>query len=132
MNAPNPFAPPKADVQDIDTAADVDIDRLPVSGAWKLKFLLMRRAGGERMKLGSNVLAFLFGPLYYVAKGMWRKAIVLFAACAVAFIVLSLLMDIAGLGGFRSALGYGVAAVFSTRANIDYYKKMVLKQNGWW
>lgn len=30
------------------------------------------------------------------------------------------------------SLGYGAAAFFGTRANIDYHKKMVLRDKGWW
>ena len=47
-------------------------------------------------------------------------------------IALELLLVMIGFGQFGKALGYGVSAVFAIRANIDYYKKMVLGENGWW
>ena len=31
----------------------------------------------ERVKLTSNILAFLFGPIYFFVKGMWRKGLTL-------------------------------------------------------
>jgi hypothetical protein len=144
MAAPNPYAAPKTRVEDADDDNGADIDALPVSTRWKTKFKLIREAGGprlprmkelsvgDRLRAGFNLLAFLLGPFYYLAKGMWRKAITLFAVCAVAVIALAILLEFLGLGQLASSLGYGVAAVFAVRANIDYYKKMVLGDNGWW
>jgi uncharacterized protein YebE (UPF0316 family) len=86
----------------------------------------------RRHVVGFNILAFLFGPFYYAAKGMWRKAISLFALMAAIVIALGLVLDAFGLERVANALGYGVGAVFAVRANIDYYKKMVLGDNGWW
>ena len=142
---PNPFAPPQAPVSDVlAPQATASIDELPVSDNWKTKFLLIERAGGvkmselkalttgERMKISFSVLAFLFGPFYYLAKGMWKKAIALFLVCLVVVVVLEIALEMAGLGRFGKALTYGVGAVYAIRANIDYYKKMVLRQNGWW
>lgn len=74
----------------------------------------------------------MFGPLYYAFKGMVKKAL-LFLVLAFAFnVALSLLMETVGLGEYDRYLVYGIAAVFAIRANIDYYKKMVLGDNGWW
>lgn len=142
---PNPFAPPQAPVSDVPAPqATASIDGLPVSDAWKTKFQLIEKAGGvklpqfkalgvgERMKIGFSILAFLFGPFYYLAKGMWKKAISLFVVCVAVVLLLQFVLEMAGLGRFSSSLGYGVAAIFAARSNIDYYKKMVLRQNGWW
>ena len=122
----------------------VVIDFLPVSAAWKQKFRLLKQAGApkltnlkslsfkERFTINFNIIAFLFGPFYYLAKGMWKKALSIFAACAAAVMVIGFALDIAGLSKVSDALGYGVSAIFALRANIDYYKKMVLCENGWW
>jgi hypothetical protein len=142
----NRYAPPKAVVDDIDTPqhTSADILNLPVSDNWKAKFFLLEKAGGvkmtgikalsvsERMKITFNLLAFLFGPIYYAVKGMWKKGLAIFGASLVFVVLLSFVMELAGLGRFANALGYGAAAFYAIRANIDYYKKMVLKQNGWW
>jgi hypothetical protein len=122
----------------------IDIDGLPVSASWKSKFKLIRKAGGprlpdfgqlpmgERMKMHFNILAGLFGPFYYIGKGMWRKGMALFALCFSAILVLGAVLDMLGYGGISKGLGYGAAAVYAVRANLDYYKKMVLGDNGWW
>lgn len=146
MNNINPYAPPGSEVDDIPVAStSTDIDRLRVSPAWKVKFYLIAKAGGpsmtrfkqlafgERMKIGFNIFAFLFGPLYYVAKGMWRKGLLLFVACVAVLAVLSAVLELSGFGhAVSAALGYATGAVFAVRANVDFYKKMVLKDNGWW
>ena len=141
----NRFAPPRSDVSDVQQIErGTDIEALQVSPAWKQRFYLIEKAGGakqpkfkelsggERMKIGFNILAFLFGPIYYATKGMWRKALSLFGACLLAILVLSVVLELVGLGRFGNALGYGAAALFAIRANIDYYKKLVLGDNGWW
>jgi hypothetical protein len=145
MSTDNPYAAPKAEVHDVVVAPpSSDIASLQVPSAWKAKFYLIERAGGvklpkfrelkmgERMKVNFNVLAFLFGPIYYAVKGMWKKGLALFAASLVAVILLATVCELLGYGTLGNALGYGVAALFATRANIDYYKKVVLHENGWW
>lgn len=148
MSQQNPFAPPQSQVADAVSDSASDIDSLPVSATWKRRFHWLRKAGGpampnvktmskaERKEMGAfgyfNILAFLFGPFYYLAKGMWKKAISLFVVCVVVVVLLGLLLDLVGLDKLADALGYGTAAIFAVRANIDYYKKMVLGENGWW
>ena len=68
-----------------------DIDDLNVSAKWKERFRLIEKAGpfeqgkyqnhkaltpAELRKINFNVLAFLFSGLYYFAKGMPRKALI--------------------------------------------------------
>lgn len=145
MSTNNPYAAPKAEVRDIEaTSASSDIASLQVPSAWKAKFHLIERAGGvklpkfkelkvgERLKVNFNVLAFLFGPIYYAVKGMWKKGLALFALSTLVVVVLATVCEVLGFGVLGNALGYGVAALFATRANIDYYKKVVLHENGWW
>jgi hypothetical protein len=144
MNERNPYAAPKAAVRDVSDEASADIEALDVSNNWKTRFRLIERAGGaklphikelqfgDRAKVMFNVLAFLFGPLYYVAKGLWRKAITFFVLGVIILAALSIALTTAGLDDMSRALGYGLAAFFATRANIDYYKRMVLNDNSWW
>jgi len=143
MQPQNPYAPPVADVDDANREIS-DIDSLPVSQTWKDRFKVIARAGGaklphlkslpasERRKASFNVLAFLFGPFYYAAKGMWKRGMALFAVCVLAVVILSLILEYFGYGSLSRSLGYGVSAIFAVRANIDYYKKMVIKDTGWW
>jgi hypothetical protein len=111
---------------------------LNVSEAWKARFSLIEKAGGvklkkfkelklgERLKVRFNLYALLFGPIYYIVKGMWKKGLTMFVLLAVAVIMLAVL----GVGS-RSLDGVG-AALFCIQANIDFYKKTVLNQNEWW
>lgn len=143
MSQANPYQPPRTNVED--QTGDADIDSLPVSDKWKQRFKGIKKAGGpamphfkqmskeDRKQVGLfNVLAFLFGPIYYIAKGMWKRALSLFFACFVVLFGLAIILEWAGMGAIARFLGYGAAAVFAVRANIDYYKKMVLNDNGWW
>ena len=144
MNPGNPYATPQAAVLET-RAPDELIAALPVSAKWQTRFRAIQRAGGAQMPdlkqlsaaerraaFSLNILAFLFGPIYYACKGMWKKALTLFLACAVVVIGLGLVLDHFGYEKIANALGYGVGALFGVRANIDYYKKMVLGDNGWW
>jgi hypothetical protein len=144
VNRPNPYAAPKAEVRDVSDEPRANIDELAVSEAWKTRFRLIDKAGGvsmphlkdlqfgDRMKVMFNIFAFLFGPLYYIAKGLWRKAITFFVAGVIVLTALSFALSAAGLENVSRALSYGLAAFFANRANIDYYKRTVLNDNGWW
>ncbi|MFP6851508.1 MAG: DUF2628 domain-containing protein [Pseudomonas sp.] len=146
MTQHNPYATPQANVVAAESLVnDEQIAALPISDKWKQRFSAIHHAGGvkipkfkelpkaERRKAFSfNFLAFFFGPIYYACKGMWKKGLALFVACAAVVITLGIGLDYLGYGTIANALGYGVSAVFATRANIDYYKKMLLNDNGWW
>lgn len=87
----------------------------------------------ERMENSSfNTFALLFGPLYYIEKGMWKKGIALFVVCLIAVILLKIVLNMFGFAKTGNLMGYGISAVFAVRANIDYYKMMVLGEKGWW
>ena len=84
---------------------------------------------GERMKF-FNIWAFLFGPFYYFAKGMWKKAISLWAVSVLIIVILQAIFQALGLSD--PATYIVAAAIFGSRANIDYYKKIKLGDNNWW
>ncbi|RRS03027.1 DUF2628 domain-containing protein [Aquabacterium soli] len=142
MNQPGSFATTSARASE--QPGHADIQSLPVPESWKHKFLLIAKAGGpklpnlkalsfgERFKISFNILGFLLGPLYYLAKGMWKKALSYFGAGLLFLVLAGAALDLVGQGKVADALGYGLAALFGVRANIDYYKKMVLGENGWW
>jgi hypothetical protein len=145
MNQPNRFAPPKSRVADTESSDNgAKINSLKVSEAWREKFRVIEKAGGprlpkfrsvpykERKTIGFNGFGFLFGPFYYLAKGMWRKAITYFGGGVAIIVVLSIVMDMLGFKDAERYLGYGMAGAFAVRANIDYYKQMVLDENDWW
>ena len=116
-----------------------EISELDVSETWKEKFRLIEKAGGptlphftslpfgERLKANFNVLAFLLGPIYFIAKGLWRQG-VLYFALAIAFVFL---FEVAGLGKYANSIGYGFGALYALRANVCYYRKVVLSEVSW-
>ena len=131
---------------DVSTAAAVDSGGF--SEKWRQRFAAIEKAGGERTRwwrwperkmltgkerrlITSNLWAFLFGPFYYLSIGLWRKAITLTLLAAV--------IDVA-LGVTADALGYSIAnflwivsaVMFKQCANVDYYRKTVLKRREWW
>ncbi|HWV10360.1 MAG TPA: DUF2628 domain-containing protein [Pseudomonas sp.] len=145
MTPNSPYAPPQSNVDPESLVTEEQIAALPVSDTWKQRFSAMHRAGGYKMPrlkelppaerrkaFGFNFLAFFFGPIYYAIKGMWKKGLALFVVCAAAVIVAGMGLDYLGYGTVADGLRYGIAAVFAVRANIDYYKKMLLNDNGWW
>ena len=143
MSERNPFAAPHASLIPPVAADDGSIAALAVSATWKLRFRLIQQAGGislpqigalrpgQRMRIHVNLFAFLFGPLYYLCKGMWRKAISMFAVSVLIGMVIGAVADperveaLARVGGVL----FGLYAM--GRVNRDYYRKVVLKDNGW-
>lgn len=118
----------------------VEISQLSISKSWKQKFLLIEKAGGpdlprfkdlgfsERFGLNFNIVAFILGPIYYVAKGLWRQALVyLLLTAAMVFILV-----VFGFQELSKIVGYFFAAIYAIRANISYYKRIVLNQKPWY
>jgi uncharacterized membrane protein YvbJ len=113
-----------------------------ISESWQQRFELLEKAGGvktpnlknlpfgERRKIVFNIWGFLFGPLYYLAKGMWKKAISLFGICILIIVALEAICQVIGISD--KITNFVAAAVFASRATIDYYKKVKLNDNGWW
>ena len=130
----NPYAPPAANVA---PRPPVDrITRLDVAESWKEIFRLVEQAGGsslkklrtlapsERRRVQFNVLGLLVGPLYYLAKGLWRPALSMFA------IGIAIIIPLA-MAGIDANIGIGIGVVCAMRANVLYYKKMVEGDSGW-
>lgn len=98
---------------DAEPSLNSEIDSLPVSDSWKRVFHLVEEAGGygfhfgfffwlkhpqaltwgERFKAGFSLWGFFFGPLYYLAKGLWAKALIFFS------------VQVVGMGVLQSLLG---------------------------
>lgn len=113
-----------------------------ISESWQEKFALIDKAGGaktpnikslqfgERMKALFNIWGFLFGPFYYLAKGMWKKALPLLGIAIVLVVLLKIICQKFGIP--ESITNFVAAGIFANRANIDYYKKVRLGDDGWW
>lgn len=128
--------------------ADIAAPKAALKGLsldWKSTFASLQKGGGvdlpqsieltlsERSRVLFNVWAFLFGPLYYLAKGMWKKALSLSAIALTLYLALNWVLGLLGLGASKFAtLSVLIGpALFATRANVDYFKKMVLGDKGW-
>lgn len=146
MQPSNPYAPPTANLDPTSTVPlDEQIDALAVSPAWKERFKAIAHAGGpklphfkqlskkERQKaMRLNILAFIFGPVYYAIKGMWKKGLVYFLLTLLVAIAVALTLDYFGYERFIRAATCSFGVWFGVKANTDFYKKMVEGRNGWW
>ncbi|WP_213947982.1 DUF2628 domain-containing protein [Luteibacter sp. dw_328] len=115
------------------------IERADVSETWKRRFRTIRDAGGpdlpniralpfgERFAVTLNLLAFLFGPIYFIVKGMYRQALGYFMLSLVCLFVLEMI----GLGRHFRALGAGISAVYGARANVSYYRLVIDRESRW-
>ena len=114
--------------------------RTDLPESWKRKFALIEKAGGprlpnfssltlgERMQVGFNVLALLFGPIYYLIKGLWQQALAYTGIWLVAIFILN---SQGASDGLLNAAGFGFAGLCAARANIGYYKKEVFGEVIW-
>lgn len=120
------------------------INALEVSEAWKNKFkviaaldkpitysvMLRNEAVYKKLPLNIkfNIWAFLFGQIYYLIKGMWKKMLTITGISIVTYIVVMILFgERAGsIAFFTVPIG-----LFTTFANFDYYRTMVLDEDFW-
>ena len=121
------------------------INRTELSTTWQKRFAYFDRHGpvsstpkgrgafqllpfADKLRLGGNIWAFLFGPLYFLVKGMWRKGLTLLAA-AVGLTVPVLLFDVGSAVERVTAL---LVPVFSlVAANYAYYLHVVEGNQSW-
>lgn len=137
---PSPYAPPRAPLAQLPSwPAD-----LPPK--WQVRFALLEKAGGvhepkasaltlrESLRLHVNFLALIFGPIYYAWLGMWRKALSYTAFLIIGLGFTRAIVEQLGFPNetFDRVARLVVPLVFSNLACVDYYKKMVFDENGWW
>jgi len=131
-------APPPGLFDSDGPTRETHIMSLPVSLAWKTRFLLIDKAGGaslpsvldldrkDQLKVKWNVIAFLTWPAYYVYLGMWKKGVFAALLAIVAVLLVSVLLKGFGLGIVTPALWLVPGVYFAARANVDYYRIKVL------
>jgi hypothetical protein len=83
---------------------------------------------GTKVRINSNIPAFLFGPFYFFAKGMWRKGLTLLAA-VVATAIVMVIVD--APDPLARAVGFGFATAVMTTANYAYYLHVVRRSRSW-
>lgn len=130
------------------SATAMPLDQVQVSETWRKRFAFIEKAGGPKLKnaktlskedqklifplVNRNYWALIFGAFYYLYLGMWKKAISYTVVTLGASVLLGILFDAVGWSGLSKGLVFGAAGFFMLFANIDYYRKMVLNDNGWW
>lgn len=76
----------------------------------------------NRARIGWNFKAFLFGPFYYLFKGMWQKGLLIISAAAITDgIYLNLFPDQSVFSNNSNLVVIFFAALCATLANQDYY-----------
>ncbi|AMV41750.1 DUF2628 domain-containing protein [Paraburkholderia caribensis] len=121
-------------------------NRLPEK--WRQRFAAIDKAGGERVRwwrwpnakeltakekrlITANLWGFVFGPFYYLYLGLWRKAITLSLLALAIDLILGIVGDALNLSVDRF-LWIVSAVIFKQCANVDYYRKTILKRREWW
>ncbi|NNH74707.1 DUF2628 domain-containing protein [Nocardia uniformis] len=83
---------------------------------------------GQKIMLNSNFLAFLFGPIYFFVKGMWRKGLTLLGMGLAVGVVIT----VADLSDTWSRLaGFGFAGLALSTANYAYYLHVAKNSSSW-
>lgn len=79
-----------------------------------------------------NILAFLFGPFYYFAKGMWKKGLYLTLMLIMANICIYMVWELfSGSELIDRLLPSLNCAIFGALANYDYYRYYKLDETIW-
>lgn len=79
----------------------------------------------ENGGLGTFVASYLFGPFYYLFKGLWLKAIIYTLIIMLIFIAIYIFVPAFRLTGGTCG---GCYAVFAMLAPFDYYRLKVIKK----
>ncbi|MCV7192379.1 DUF2628 domain-containing protein [Mycolicibacterium brumae] len=83
---------------------------------------------GTRMRISGNFLAALFGPLYFFAKGMWRKGLSLLGLG----LALGVVVAYTDFGGaIDRALNFVVPMIALLTANWCYYLQVRFRSESW-
>ncbi len=128
-----------------------DSNTANVSDAWKTKFDILQKIGAdeqfiykamssaeykalgfrEKNKISFNILAFLFGPLYYFSKTMWEKGAVILGTTWLLAALLTLVEVVVGVE--LPAVVYWIpsAVICAQLANYDYFRKVMHGEKMW-
>jgi hypothetical protein len=108
-----------------------------LSPIWQTRFDFFRRYGSpgsasketrqalrsmgfwKNYRISQNFLAFLFGPVYFAIKGMWRQALTFLL---VGFGVVTTLSLLGVSGGVFRAVGFGFSFMYSITANYAFFR----------
>ncbi|WP_306363922.1 DUF2628 domain-containing protein [Nocardia sp. CC227C] len=89
---------------------------------------------GKQMRVGSNVVAFFFGPIYFFVLGLWKKNLSLLGiwlGVVVALVGLEAITGVTVSDLVARAVGFGMAALYMSTANYAYYLHRTRGIQGW-
>ena len=122
-----------------------DLQARGVNATWLAKLEEIQNAGIISLKFGMlkterplqfltkfSILAFFFNWIYYLIKGMWKKALLIIAAYVALNIIVMILMFIHPILGLLAwLLAIAMAIYVGLAAPGDYYRHVVLKEDFW-
>jgi len=81
--------------------------------------------------VGFNMLAFFFGPLYYMVKGMWKKGIYLMVFLSIFNIVCLGILSFITDKDLTPLMGIIDSVICASIAHYDYYRYYKLGETSW-
>lgn len=133
----NPYQAPQAPV--VQAPHSNEIATLQISDKWKNRFYSIAKAGGpglphletlskaEQRGITFNMFAFLFGPIYFLTKGLWKQAL-LYTSVTVVVAVIAIN---AKSYQFSQIFPLAIGLAYGFRANMSYYQRLVLGHTPW-
>lgn len=130
---------------------DRDARQQGLSQAWQRKFGLLEKVGADhqsiyramgtaeykalgfrdKQRITFNFWAFIFGPLYYFAKKMWAKGVLILALIWLFSTILTLVEVALGFGLPEVVYWIPGAVICAQLANHDYYRKVMMDETAW-
>ena len=122
-----------------------DLQARGVNATWLAKLEEIQNAGIISLKFGMlkterplqfltkfSILAFFFNWIYYLIKGMWKKALLIIAAYVALNIMVMILVFVHPILGLLAwLLAIAMAIYVGLAAPGDYYRHVVLKEDFW-
>jgi hypothetical protein len=114
-----------------DLLDSLDADKLSMSAVTKTE-KYKSLSFWQKFRLMRNFLAFFFGGLYYLCKGMWAKGLFIIGASSLYGIILLSIEISAGRIVIPTIVYWLPPAVIASQlANFDYYRKEKLGEKIW-
>ncbi|MGB3483588.1 MAG: DUF2628 domain-containing protein [Mycobacterium sp.] len=86
---------------------------------------------GQRIRLGANGPAFVFGPIYFAIKGPWRKGLSLFGISIVLSFFVALVEYLLDFDFPAVSYGVAIGLLYSSTANWAYFLHVTRGSTSW-
>ena len=108
------------------------LEEIQYAGIISLKFGMLKTERPLQFLTKFSILAFFFNWIYYLIKGMWKKALLIIAAYVALNIMVMILMFVHPILGLLAwLLAIAMAIYVGLAAPGDYYRHVVLKEDFW-